>query len=83
LIPLATIYRIAVHGRGRHAFKADALGKAATIAEFVAVGALILRSSLIVPLAVIAATLGLVAVGHYIVRSRSRARSAAASCQSA
>jgi len=72
LIPLAAVYRLVVHGRDQHAFKAGALGKAATIAEFVAVAALILRSSLIVPLAVIAATLGLVAVVQYIVRASHR-----------
>jgi cardiolipin synthase (CMP-forming) len=68
LIPLAALYRIVVHGRG-HRFKADAFGKAATIAEFVAVAALIMRSSLIVPLALVAGALGLVAVVHYVVRA--------------
>ena len=72
LIPLAGVYRLVVHGRGKHAFKADALGKAATIAELAAVAVLIVRSSWIVPIAVIAAALGLVAVVHYIVRAQHR-----------
>jgi cardiolipin synthase (CMP-forming) len=74
LIPLAAIYRVVIrrHGRCEHAFKAGALGKAATIAEFVAVAALIARSSWILPLAIIAATLGLVAVAHYILRASHR-----------
>ena len=79
LIPLATIYRFVAHGRGEHAFQADALGKAATIAELVALGALVLRTehlvslNVIVPLAIVAGTLGIVAVIHYIVRARHEA----------
>lgn len=73
LIPLAAIYRLVVHGRGEHAFQADAIGKAATIAELVAIAALVVRSSLVVPLAVIAGTLGLIAVVHYIARASHRA----------
>jgi cardiolipin synthase (CMP-forming) len=73
LIPLVTIYRlVSQRRRGKHAFKAGALGKAATIAEFVAVAALIVRSSFIVPLAIIAAALGLIAVAHYILRASHR-----------
>lgn len=69
LIPLAAIYRLVVHGRGQHAFKAGAVGKAATIAEMVAIGALVLRSPAVAPLAITAATLGLLAVIHYIMRA--------------
>lgn len=72
LIPLATIYRLVIHGRGTHAFQADAIGKAATIAELVAIAALVVRSQLVIPLAVIAGTLGLIAVVHYIVRASHR-----------
>lgn len=69
LIPLAAVYRLIIHGRGEHAFQAGALGKAATIAELLAIGALVLQSSAVVPLAIAAATLGLLAVGQYIVRA--------------
>lgn len=75
LVPLAAIYRLVVHGRGAHAFKAGILGKAATIAELFAIGALILRTPVVLPLAIASAVLGLCAVGQYIVRAR---RSAAA-----
>ncbi|HEY5950644.1 MAG TPA: CDP-alcohol phosphatidyltransferase family protein [Kofleriaceae bacterium] len=79
LIPLAAIYRLVAHGRGEHAFQADPIGKAATIAELVAIGALVMRpaatsvDSLVVPIALIAGTLGLIAVFHYIVRARHEA----------
>jgi cardiolipin synthase len=69
LIPLAMVYRLVVHGRGEHAFQADPIGKAATIAELVAIAALVMKSSLLVPLALIAAALGLIAVLHYIARA--------------
>lgn len=69
LIPLATIYRLVVHGRGEHAFQADPIGKAATIAELVAIAALVIRSPIVVPLAVIAGTLGVIAVIRYIARA--------------
>ena len=70
IIPLGAIYRLVVHGRREHAFQAGALGKAATVAELFAIGALILRSPVVWPLAVAAAVLGLLAVGHYIIRAR-------------
>lgn len=69
LIPLATVYRVVVHGRGEHAFQADVIGKAATIAELVAIGALIVYRPLVGPLAVSSAALGLLAVAHYIMRA--------------
>lgn len=72
LIPLAAVYRLLVHGRGQHAFQAGALGKAATIAELFAIGALILRNGAVLPLAIAAAVLGLLAVGQYIVRASHR-----------
>ena len=64
LVPLATLYRVFVHGQ--RAFKARAIGKAATIAEFIAVVAVILHSWLVLPIAVIAAALGLAAIIDYI-----------------
>lgn len=75
LIPLATIYRVVVHGRGEHAFKAAPIGKAATIAELFAIGALVMRPAIdsvapfVLPLAVIAGALGVLAVINYIARA--------------
>lgn len=71
LIPLAAIYRLVVqrNGRGEHAFKADPIGKAATVAELAAIAALVVGSRLVVPLAVVAGTLGVIAVIHYIARA--------------
>ncbi len=69
LIPLAAVYRLVVRGRGEHAFQADPIGKAATVAELVAIAALVVRSSLVVPLAILAGTLGIIAVIHYIARA--------------
>ena len=70
LIPLATFYRLVVRSRGEHAFQAGSIGKAATVAELVAIAALVMGSSLIVPLAIVAGTLGIVAVIQYIARAR-------------
>ena len=69
LIPLAALYRLFVHGRGEHAFQARFLGKAATVAEFLALSAIIVRSPAVMPMAVVAAVLGLAAVGVYIARA--------------
>lgn len=66
LIPLAAAYRLVVPARMPHAFEAGAIGKAATIAELAALAALIVRSSLALPLAVAAAALGLTAVVAYV-----------------
>lgn len=69
LIPLAATYRLVMPSRMPHAFKAGALGKAATVAELGALVALTVRASVAWPLAIAAAALGLGAVGTYIVRS--------------
>jgi cardiolipin synthase len=69
VIPLATFYRFVVHGRGKHAFQAGVVGKAATVAEFLAIVAIIMHSPALVPLALAAAGLGLGAVVLYIVRA--------------
>jgi cardiolipin synthase len=69
LVPLAIAYRVLVHGRAEHAYQAGVVGKAATIAEVFAIMALITRSPAIMPLAITAAVLGLVAAGLYIARA--------------
>ena len=76
LVPLAALYRLVAHGRGEHAFQAAPIGKAATIAEFLAIAALVLRSyiasiaGVVLPLAIVAGVLGLLAVTSYIARAR-------------
>ena len=75
LIPVAAVYRLAVYGRREHrehAFQAHAVGKAATIAELFAIAALIAREVLapfVLPLAIAAGVLGLLAVVQYILRA--------------
>jgi cardiolipin synthase len=69
LIPLGGLYRLLVHGRGEHAFQAQALGKAATIAELLAIAALIVYRPAVPPLAIAAAVLGVLAVVQYILRA--------------
>jgi len=73
LLPLAAIYRLVAHGRGEHAFQAQAVGKAATIAELVAIATLVVYRPILAPLAITAAALGLLAVIHYILRATHRA----------
>lgn len=69
LLPLAAIYRVVSRGRREHAFQAEAIGKAATIAELVAIATLIVYRPIVAPLAITAAALGLLAAIHYIVRA--------------
>lgn len=77
LVPLATVYRLAVHGRGVHAFQAAAIGKAATVAEVAALAALLLYRPALPPLAIIAGVLGVAAAGRYVIRARHVHRDAA------
>ena len=70
LIPLAAVYRLVVHGRGEHAFQAGPIGKAATVAEIFAIVALIAYRPAVLPVAIAAAILGLVAVVAYVVRAQ-------------
>lgn len=73
LIPLVMIYRLVIANarRGEHAFQAGNLGKAATIAEIVAIGAIIVRvpRTALLALALATAALGLAAVIVYIARA--------------
>ena len=68
LLPLAAVYRL--HGPRRpHAFQADALGKATTIAQLAAVVSLVMRQPFAPALAVLAGGLGVAAAAHYVGRS--------------
>ena len=72
LVPLAAVYRLVFYarrGHADHAFQAGLIGKAATVAELFAILALVAGSRAVIPLALAAATLGLIAVGQYIVRA--------------
>jgi phosphatidylglycerophosphate synthase len=70
LLPLVAIYRVVVRERGEHAFRAGAIGKAATIAELAAVCALIAYRPAALPLAIAAAVLGVTAVVGYVATRR-------------
>ena len=71
IVPLGIVYRLALVARPpvEHAFQADALGKATTVAQMFAVAAIIAGSPAAVPLAALAAVLGLAASAHYVVRA--------------
>lgn len=71
IIPLGVAYRL-VRPHTEHAFKADALGKATTIAQLAAVASAAAHTRWTEPLAMVAGGLGIAAVAHYVV-SRSRA----------
>jgi phosphatidylglycerophosphate synthase len=73
LVPLVIAYLIRRQPASH--LHADAIGKAATIAQFAACAVAVAAPRFALPVAVVAAVLGLVAVGHYLVRER---RSAAA-----
>jgi phosphatidylglycerophosphate synthase len=70
LAPLALAYRVSFASRARipHVYRADALGKATTIAQLAAVVALVAHAPGAAPLALAAGVLGVAAVAHYIAR---------------
>ena len=68
IVPLGIAYRLVRPGV-EHAFKADALGKATTVAQLAAVAALVARVSFAPAAAAIAGALGILAAAHYVTRS--------------
>jgi cardiolipin synthase len=70
-LPLSLVYAtVPVLRRWlRYDFRASVLGKAATVAQFVAIGALLFQSRLVVPAAWLAFAMGLLALGDYILRA--------------
>jgi len=77
IVPLGIIYRVVLVARPpvEHAFQADLLGKATTIAQLFAVLAIVAHAPLVgLALAIAAAALGLAAAGHYVVRATHAAR---------
>jgi len=75
-LPMAVLYRASVTLRRwlHYDFRASGPGKAATVAQFLAVSALILNHRFAEPLAVLAFGLGLVALVDYIRRAISMGR---------
>ena len=71
-MPLAAIYaaRRPPHGE----LRADPIGKAATVAQFVALAAVFAAPAWALPAAIAAAALGLLAVAHYASRVLQPAR---------
>lgn len=65
-VPLAALYAARRPRLGR--LHADPIGKAATIAQFVALAAVLAAPAWALPAAVVAAALGLAAVAHYVAR---------------
>jgi cardiolipin synthase len=76
VIPLGLVYRLVRPGV-EHAFKADAFGKATTIAQMVAVTGLVAQAPWAAAASVIAGALGIAAVAHYVMRGLARPRLAA------
>ena len=75
LVPLAALYRFTgLRSRMRYDFRAGPLGKAATVAQFVAVLALLAHLPYRAALAGLSGVLGLVAAGHYVRRGLRLAR---------
>jgi len=69
LVPLTLVYRFTpLRQRMRYDFRAGPVGKAATVAQFLAILAVLTQHPLQVTLAIVAAGLGLVAAVHYVVR---------------
>jgi cardiolipin synthase len=76
IIPVGITYRVvlAMRPHVEHAFKADALGKATTIAQLVSVAAIVAHVAWVPVIAVVTGVLGVAAVAHYIVRGLGTAR---------
>ena len=70
VVPLAAVY-VAKH-RPVGELRADGYGKAATVAQFVAVGIVIGHPPWALPAAIVTAVLGIAAGVHYIVRETSK-----------
>lgn len=72
LVPLVVVYL--VRKRPTSHLHADAIGKAATIAQFLACAVAVAEPRWALPVAIVAAMLGLAAVVHYVVRERRAVR---------
>lgn len=70
LVPLLAVYLAS--RRPHRELRADAFGKIATIAQFIALCVIAIAPAQAMPAAIAAAVLGLVAVGHYVVAATRR-----------
>jgi phosphatidylglycerophosphate synthase len=75
-VPLAALYAARRPQLGR--LHADPIGKAATIAQFVALATVLAAPAWALPAAIVAAALGLAAVAHYVARVLRASRPATA-----
>jgi cardiolipin synthase (CMP-forming) len=84
LIPLAALYRFTpwLRARMRYRFRAGALGKAATVAQFLAVTLVLFRDARAPVAAIAASAIGAAAALAYIVRGVRLARGARPALQS-
>jgi cardiolipin synthase len=80
LVPLAAVYRLSpgLRTRIRYDFTAGPLGKAATVAQVIAIIAILTDRAVLWPLAAIAGAVGLAAAVAYIARGLRLARQAPA-----
>jgi phosphatidylglycerophosphate synthase len=74
LVPLAAVYRLAARDPIAHVYRADRIGKATTIAQFVTLAGLVVHARWAPVTAVLAGALGLAAVAHYVRRTARRGR---------
>jgi phosphatidylglycerophosphate synthase len=76
-LPMSVVYRFspALQHWVRYDFRASALGKAATVMQFLAVGALLLDSPAVTTLAWVTLAVGLAAIADYLRRAIVLARS--------
>ncbi len=78
MVPLAGVYRFTrLRSRMRYDFRAGPVGKAATVAQFLAILALLAEHPLRTALATLAGCLGLISAGEYVRRGLRLARVAA------
>lgn len=79
LVPLAAIYRFTplLRSRMRYRFRAGVLGKAATVAQFLAILAVLFRDPRAPLLAALAAVVGILAAAAYVLRGVRLAREGA------
>jgi cardiolipin synthase (CMP-forming) len=84
LIPVAAVYRLTpwLRARMRYRFRAGALGKAATVAQFLAMTLILFRDARAPTAAIAAAVIGAAAAMAYIVRGVRLARGTGPALQS-
>jgi cardiolipin synthase len=74
LVPLALVYRLTLHERFRYDFRSVPAGKRATVAQFVAILAILFEAPGATLVTIGAAIVGLDATARYLARARRAAR---------